>query len=140
MRDRREYMREYQRQWVAARRAAWFADKSCVVCGATKDLEMHHIDPEEKVSNSVWSWAQARRDAELAKCEVRCAEHHMDVTKEQVREWNTTPLDEKKHGTQNTYGRFGCRCELCKNWRHEQHLLNYKPRVAQLAEQRPFKS
>ena len=72
----REQKRAYDRAWYAARRAAWFADKCCVVCGSTDRLELHHKDPAQKVSHRVWSWSQSRRDTELAKCEVRCHEHH----------------------------------------------------------------
>src|ERR1039458_6790993 len=101
--------REYARKWVAARRAAWFIDKSCVVCGSKKKLEIQHIKPDTKVSHNVWSWSEVNRDAELAKCEVRCEEHHMDKTKEQLRNAPRKLLSEKKHGTGNTYT-DGCRC------------------------------
>jgi hypothetical protein len=119
-----EAKREYQRVWIAARRAAWFADKRCVVCGTTENLELHHIDPETKVANSVWSWTQERRDAELAKCEVRCESCHKPETIAYLKEIKITPLSEKKHGTYNTYGRFGCRCEPCKAWRHGQYVAS----------------
>ena len=113
--------REYARKWVAARRAAWFIDKSCVVCGSKKKLEIHHIKPDTKVSHNVWSWSEVNRDAELAKCEVRCEEHHMDKTKEQLRNAPRKLLSEKKHGTGNTYT-DGCRCSLCKQFRHDRYL------------------
>lgn len=103
--SRKEYMREYQRQWMAARRAAWFADKVCVVCGTTEELELHHINPATKVSHNIWGWTAARRDVEVAKCEVRCNVHHMDRTKEQL----TRPL---VHGTAKGYGKL-CRCRAC---------------------------
>ncbi len=112
-----EQKKEYQRQWMARRRAEWFADKLCVVCGTKENLELHHIDPETKVHHCVWSWSKARRDAELAKCEVRCEEHHKVATKEQ----QSTPLSEKKHGTWITYGRYGCRCEECREWQRQYH-------------------
>lgn len=75
-RDRRGSLRQYQREWYARRRAEWFADKSCVDCGSTDRLELDHVDPTQKVSHRVWSWSAARREAELAKCVVRCSDHH----------------------------------------------------------------
>lgn len=98
-RDRREYMRRYQREWVARRRAEFFADKVCVACGSSEDLELHHRDPAEKESHSIWSWSAERRDAELAKCEVRCAACHLDA-------------HGKLHGTAKRYD-LGCRCTCC---------------------------
>jgi hypothetical protein len=72
--------REYQRQWCANRRAEWMAGKSCADCGSTTDLEVDHVDPSQKVSHRVWSWSRARRDAELAKCVVRCQPCHQRKT------------------------------------------------------------
>lgn len=100
-----EQKREYARKWVAARRAAWFADKVCVVCGTNENLELHHINPETKVSHNIWSWSFVRRDEELLKCEVRCTEHHMVKTKEQL----SFPLI---HGTAEGYRKL-CRCRPC---------------------------
>lgn len=73
--------REYVRQWVASRRAAWFADKVCVDCGTEENLQLDHVDPSQKVSHSIWSWSQVRRDVETAKCEVRCQPCHVVKTK-----------------------------------------------------------
>jgi hypothetical protein len=69
--------REYARKWVAARRKAWLlANGPCVDCGSSEDLEVDHVDPSTKVTHNVWSWAKARREAELAKCVVRCTVCH----------------------------------------------------------------
>jgi hypothetical protein len=100
---RREYLRNYQRQWMADRRTAWFANKSCGKCGSTHELHIHHRDPAEKVSNRVWSWSEPRRLAELAKCEVLCRSCHEEHHAAQLR----------RHGTVSRY-RKGCRCDLCK--------------------------
>ena len=67
-----EKQREYQRQWMADRRAEWFSGKSCVDCGSTEALELDHVDPSIKIDHKVWSWSLERREAELAKCEARC--------------------------------------------------------------------
>ena len=84
--DRKEYMQKYQREWIARRRAEWFKDKKCAKCGSTDRLEIDHIDPKTKVSHAVWSWAKERRDAELAKCQVLCYEHHKQKTKIDIRQ------------------------------------------------------
>ena len=75
-----EEQREYQRKWVARRRAEWFADKACVDCGSIEELQLDHVDPALKVSHSIWSWSKARRDAETAKCVVRCRPCHVIKT------------------------------------------------------------
>lgn len=69
------------------RRAAWFAGKCCVRCGSFDTLEYDHIDPKTKdpllVRNSylVWTWPEARRSAELAKCQVLCRPCHRAKSK-----------------------------------------------------------
>lgn len=68
--------REYSRQWIADRRASWFAGKICALCGGMQDLELDHTDPTTKVSHRIWSWSEARREAELAKCRVLCKACH----------------------------------------------------------------
>jgi 5-methylcytosine-specific restriction endonuclease McrA len=81
----REQQRQFQREWVARRRAEWFADKECVRCGSTDRLELDHIDPstkQHKKHHNVWSWSPARRDAEIAKCQVLCHECHVAKTQE----------------------------------------------------------
>lgn len=77
--------RQYQREWVARRRAEWFAGKTCWRCGSTDDLQIDHRDPRDKVTNAIWSWATPRRDAELAKCQVLCKPCH---------QWKTTGCEE----------------------------------------------
>ena len=119
-------MREYKRKWAAARRAEWMAGKSCIICGTTQSLEVDHIDPEQKVSHRIWTWAIPRRDAELAKCQILCTEHHKEKTKAQ------RPIPE--HGTVSRYTSKTnkCRCELCRKANRERKALNEaKQKVAQ---------
>jgi len=71
-----QQQREYERAWVAERRAAWFAGKICDWCGSTEDLQLDHRDPKKKVSHRIWSWSKARRVAELAKCRPLCRPCH----------------------------------------------------------------
>ena len=110
-------MREYKRQWAAARRADYMAGKSCVICGTTQSLEVDHIDPEQKVSHRIWTWAIPRRDAELAKCQILCTEHHKEKTRAD------RPIPE--HGTISRYGSIHkCRCDLCRRANADRKKLN----------------
>jgi len=72
----KEAQREYQRMWMAARRAAALDGKTCSFCGSGEQLEFHHFDRADKVDHKVWSWSSARRDAELSKCIVLCQACH----------------------------------------------------------------
>ena len=73
-----EEQRKYQREWLAKRRADWFAENGpCVDCGSWNELELDHVKPSQKVEHRIWSWKQSRRDAELAKCVVRCCPCHL---------------------------------------------------------------
>lgn len=106
-RPTRELQLEYQRKWMAARRASYFAGKCCVWCGSVVDLELDHIDIATKVHHQVWSWSQKRRDAELLKCRVLCERCHTKRHADERRK----PLI---HGTTNAYKKRRCRCELCR--------------------------
>lgn len=79
-----EAKQEYQRQWIAKRRAEFFEGKVCVTCGSKDRLELDHIDRTTKVASSIWSWSQERRNEEIAKCQVLCHGCHLDKTKIQM--------------------------------------------------------
>jgi len=96
--------REYQRKWIASRREQFFKDKECVKCKSKDRLELDHIDPAEKITHNVWSWSEARRIVELAKCQVLCYSCH----KEKTREY----LAVEVHGL-TMYDNYGCRCNVC---------------------------
>jgi hypothetical protein len=114
--------REYQRLWCAKNRADYMTGKSCAVCGSTSSLEVDHIDPEQKVSHRIWSWSAERRASELAKCQILCADHHKEKTREQ------RPLPE--HGTISRYGSIHkCRCELCRTANAERSALNKAKKI-----------
>jgi len=95
--------REYTRKWVAARRAEFMDGKCCVDCGSTERLELDHVDPATKEHHAIWSWSQKRRDAEIAKCVVRCRACHIERHAAERRQ---------EHG-QGAYKR-GCRCDVCR--------------------------
>lgn len=84
-RDRTAYMKAYQRRWyrevMKVRRETWFAENGpCVDCGSWDKLELDHVDPSTKENHAVWSWAESRRIAELAKCRPRCKPCHLKKT------------------------------------------------------------
>lgn len=106
----RDAQRSYQRRWVASRRAAFFKDKTCAWCQSTERLELHHQDPANKVSHAIWSWGEARRATEIAKCFVLCRPCHERGHAEARR------LEAQlRHpcGTVQSYKR-GCRCDGCR--------------------------
>jgi len=115
-----EAQREYQRQWVARRRAEFFADKECVKCGSTDRLELDHIDPEAKVSHRIWSWSAARREVEIAKCQVLCHECHLFKTVGHL-------SVEIPHGTHTGFSYHGCKCDDC---REGQRIYNQQWRAS----------
>src|SRR5687768_3680232 len=108
---------EYQRNWMQKRRREFFAGKTCKQCGSTEDLELDHVDRKSKESHAIWSWSKARREAELAKCQVLCQDCHKKKTREDQKVIHPC-------GTMNSYC-SGCRCNECKagwatymrNWR-----------------------
>lgn len=106
--------REYQRNWLAARRAEFFSDKCCVGCGSTDQLELDHLDPSKKITHRVWSWSAVRRDAEIAKCQVLCFHCHKAKSISQMT--MTQGVKPYSHGTRNMYNTHGCRCGLCVLW------------------------
>lgn len=119
----RELRNEYERKRIAARRAAYFQDKECLKCGSKEKLENHHRDRSTKVASCVWSWSAERQTIELAKCDVLCKVCHRKITSEQNKQDFSTPLLEKKHGTDNTYNTHHCRCELCRDWKRRSRTI-----------------
>ncbi len=113
--------RAYVRRWRADRRAAWLSDKKCAICGSKERLEVDHIDPKSKVDHKVWTWSEPRREAELAKCQVLCYEHHKAKTAREL----STPLI---HGTNSAYRYRGCRCPDCRRAATE-HTRAYRART-----------
>lgn len=108
-----EAKREYQRKWVAKRRQDWIDSQGgcCAMCGSTDRLEVDHIDRSTKKYNpaGIWSRSAVVREAELAKCQVLCYEHHLEKSIAEGPEWKGVA----EHGTHSMYTQ-GCRCEECK--------------------------
>ena len=105
----KKLQREYQRQWILARRRAWIAENGpCAQCGGTKNLQVDHIRPHHKrmEPRELWSRSLKVREKELVKCQVLCKYCHLRKTQE----WYAK---RRKHGTGTMY-RQGCRCEKCR--------------------------
>ncbi len=81
----KEKKREYQKDWMRKRRASFFNGKECKHCGSKENLELHHLNPEEKESHAIWSWRESRRNEEIAKCIVLCEKCHMEETKKYLK-------------------------------------------------------
>lgn len=117
-----EEQREYQRKWVRKRRDKWLNDNGpCARCGSWNMLEVDHVNPEDKVSHKVWSWAEDRRNAELSKCQVLCHWCHVRKTWE-----NKTRAQQ---GSNSKYS-AGCRCELCRI-AHSEYQARYRAGVVE---------
>jgi hypothetical protein len=111
----REREREYQRTYQLAKYNRWMAEAKeslggkCVVCGTIENLEFDHIDPATK-SFTVGSYRPARDkfDAEVAKCQLLCYDHHKEKTSRENRI--------EVHGTWGMYCNRKCRCDECRKF------------------------
>lgn len=105
--------REYNRNWNKKRRLEFFKDKKCIICDSTEELELDHVNPADKVSHKIWTWAKDRRNAELQKCQVLCKVCHKKKTY-----FSDNPdIKKSEHGTVNRYDKYRCRCGLCREAR-----------------------
>ena len=105
-----EKKRAYQRQYLQRRRSEWIeAHGPCVDCGSGVDLEIDHDDRTQKVASvgSMWSRRREIREAELAKCVVRCRPCHLIKSNRERSEQG------KPCPSSNAY-RLGCRCDGCR--------------------------
>lgn len=124
-----EAQREYQRRWLAARRAEWIAEHGpCMECGTDENLDVDHIDPATKLFeiSTLWSLSKnnPKRVAELAKCQVLCESCHQEKTNKE------NSYDVLVHGTRHCYMKFKCRCTPCTQAASEYRQQN---RAASLA-------
>lgn len=101
----REKLREYQRVWMAQRRAEFFAGKCCVECGSIEDLQLARLESGLSL-RGIWSWAAERRNKVLEQCRVLCAKH--GKKDRSVRRGAVV-----MHGTEWMYQSRHCRCPEC---------------------------
>ncbi len=103
------------RELALGRREKWLAENGpCVQCGSWSELEMDHRDRNDKDPllrrQGFWTWSGARREAELAKCQVLCAACHKIKT---VAEFSVR-VKPQEHGTLTEYTHHECRCDQCR--------------------------
>lgn len=112
------YTRERMREYMAARRSAVKSEMlallggRCVRCGTSENLEFDHINPADKsfeINGRSLDLPSAAIRAEVAKCQLLCAAHHLEKTASDMG-WA-----EGVHGRSSTYQR-GCRCDECREW------------------------
>ena len=90
-----ERKKEYQKEWIRKRREDFFFDKSCVRCSSKEDLELDHVDRIAKTEHRIWSWSKARREEEIAKCQILCSECHKIKSAKEVQELLTYDVNGK---------------------------------------------
>jgi 5-methylcytosine-specific restriction endonuclease McrA len=83
----------------------------CARCGATRDLQVDHIDRAEKTMpfSRMYVVNREQFEAELSKCQLLCQDCHQKKSIEEVG-FNSR----ETHGTYACYRYSGCRCEDCK--------------------------
>lgn len=89
----------------------------CVQCGTSENLEFDHIDRSTKSFEVTTGWTRKLSlfMEELTKCQLLCAEHHLDKTR-------------KERGVSHGGGVWGknkCPCDPCRLKRNE-YLRNWK--------------
>lgn len=94
--DYNRKMAEYMKKRYHERRAAALETLGgkCSVCGTTEDLEIDHIDADDKEIplNKMWSVSKERFFRELVKCQALCKTHHDeksrgDISRKATRRW-----------------------------------------------------
>ena len=84
---------------------------ACCQCGATEDLEVDHVDNDEKKMpfSRMYVVSQARFEEELEKCQLLCKPCHVEKTIDERGHNRRT-----EHGTYACYRHLRCRCEACR--------------------------
>jgi hypothetical protein len=119
-----EEQRAYQLGYIKGVRKQWFEENGpCAKCGSWEDLELDHVNRNEKRTHRVWSLSAEARKTELAKCQVLCKDCHKEKTLAEL----TKPL---VHGTANGYKGKRCRCDACRQWNTDSHRERRERRKA----------
>lgn len=83
----KSYMNDYMKKRYEKRRLQAIEDLggTCAQCTETKELEFDHVDPKTKTMSiaRAASLSEVRWQAELAKCQLLCVEHHKAKTRNQ---------------------------------------------------------
>ena len=98
----------------------------CAKCTETADLQFDHIDPATKSMTiaKMWTASEERFRAELSKCQLLCAHHHLEKTLTEKGFNEIKGLD--VHGTESAARYCGPpRCEECKR-AHREHVAAWR--------------
>lgn len=93
----------------------------CVQCSTSTNLQIDHVDPEEKAFDvsRLWAYAFATIEEELKKCQILCKPCH--IAKHAVAKGT--------HGTLSAFRH--CKCDLCKkaksDWQWEYNAKRRGP-------------
>lgn len=124
-----EYLKQYQQNRITEGRAYAIAKLGgkCVRCGSTEDLQFDHIDRSTKVTEitRMFTFARAKLDAELEKCQLLCKPCHLQKTfHEDVVHASQT------HGTLTALKYCKPICDTCRTFRREYHQRYLRSRGA----------
>jgi 5-methylcytosine-specific restriction endonuclease McrA len=104
-------MKKYMAERRKTRRADLIARLGgmCTVCGTTENLEIDHINPDDKSFilsgyHLDKSWNELLN--EIDKCQALCSTHH----KEKTAAWLYAKVS---HGSETMYLKYKCRCDVC---------------------------
>ena len=119
-----ENMAEYMKARRLKRRQDLLnlAGNKCEACNSTDNLEFNHIDRSTKLITLSGKGLDGRWETiikELDKCELLCNNCHLEKTREQYKNKEIRPWNDKKHlpylhGTTRSYEEIACRCKDCR--------------------------
>lgn len=114
-----QYMRDYMLKRYHNRRKTAIEQLGgkCVSCGSKEELEVDHINPQDKkfCLSKLWSVNEKTYQEELSKCQLLCKVCHNN---------KTTKEKSVEHGG-GASGKRNCKCSLCKAKKAE-YMKNYK--------------
>ena len=113
-------MKEYMLARYHRRRQEWIDSQGakCANCGATEELEIDHINREDKsynIGQILTSGNENMLRAELAKCQVLCHTCHKDKSAQEAA---------VEHGGGKA-GKKNCKCDPCRLKKNE-YLREWK--------------
>lgn len=128
--DYTKYHRDYY--YKRRKRVYDYLGGKCVLCGASEDLEIDHIDRAAKsfnVSERLSLTPDAR--AELDKCQLLCATHHREKTSRENSGFT--------HGTMYGWMKKRCNCSECSVARNAYNVSRIEQRsVASHSKRGPY--
>lgn len=112
-------MRDYyhnRRQWLRNT-----LGPNCAYCdNSDEEFHLDHIDPTRKkykINKVLKGLAKSKLASEMPNLQILCLNCHKNKTKKESKLRNSArPLNEM-HGTATGYGKFKCRCDLCRKWK-----------------------